>query len=128
MLLQQKQKSKQAVQKLTAQQTPAEAVGADNAGHAVMLKPQTRKRQAESNSPAAEAALDTQADQMQQPLIDSRAQAGEEEQDGELTLEQRVNALNLHQRPASAMPMSLHATRSSHSSSVPPRFQQVYLI
>lgn len=104
LLLQQSQKSKQHAQRVAAPQAPAEAVGADNAGHMVMLKPHTRKRQAEGLSLDAEAALDTQAqDQLQAAHTDSRAQEGQEEQDGELTLEQRVNVLNLHQRPAGEM-------------------------
>ena len=111
LLLQQSQKGKQSAHRVAAPQAPAEAVGADNAGHMVMLKPtlgtHTRKRQAEDNGLDAEAALDTQAqDQLQAAQIDSRVQEGQEEQDGELTLEQRVNALNLHQQPAGELALT----------------------
>lgn len=99
-LLQQKQKIKQAANKATAQQATTEAVGADNAGHAVLLKTRTRKRQAESEAPVAEAALDTQASELQPAVVESRLQDGQEEQDNEPTLEQRVQALHLQQRPA----------------------------
>lgn len=99
-LLQQKQNSKQAAPKATAQQATTEAVGADNAGYAVLLKAQTRKRQAESEAPVAEAALDTQASELQPAVVESRVQDGQEEQDNEPTLEQRVQALHLQQRPA----------------------------
>ena len=83
-----------------AQQGTTEAVGADNAGHAVLLKAHTRKRQAENEAPAAEAALDTQASELQPAVVESRMQDGQEEQDNEPTLEQRVQALHLQQRPA----------------------------
>lgn len=98
--MQQKQKIKQAANKATAQQATTEAVGADNAGHAVLLKTRTRKRQAESEAPVAEAALDTQASELQPAVVESRLQDGQEEQDNEPTLEQRVQALHLQQRPA----------------------------
>lgn len=101
-LLQQNPKSRQAAHKATAQQATTKAVGADNAGHAVLLKAQTRKRQAESEAPAAEAALDTQASELQPAVIESRVQDGQEEQDNEPTLEQRVQALHLQQQPAGA--------------------------
>ena len=98
-LLQQNQKRKQTAHKATALQA-AEAVGADNAGHAVSLKAQTRKRQAENETPDAEAALDTQASELQAAVVESRVQDGQEEQDNEPTLEQRVQALHLQQIPA----------------------------
>lgn len=75
-------------------------MGADNAGHAILLKAQTRKRYADNDTPDAVAALDTQASELQPAVIVSRVQDGQEEQDNEPTLEQRVQALNLHQRPA----------------------------
>lgn len=75
-------------------------MGTDNAGHAVLLKAQTRKRHAEKDTPDPEAALDTQASELRPAVIDSRVQDGQEEQDNEPTLEQRVQALNLQQRPA----------------------------
>ena len=99
-LLHENQKSKQAAHKVTAQQATTEAVGADNAGHAVSLKAQTRKRLAENEAPAAEAALDTQASELQPAVVESRVQDGQEEQDSQPTLEQRVQALQLQQRPA----------------------------
>ena len=99
-LLQQNKTSKQAAHKATAQQATTEAVGANNAGHVVLLKAQTRKRQAEDEAPAAEAALDTQASDLQPAVVESRVQDGQEEQDNEPTLEQRVQALQLQQRPA----------------------------
>ena len=101
-LLQQSQKSRHSARKEAGQPSGVEAVGADNAGQAVMLKPHTRKRQAQSESPSSEAALDTQADQAVAEVGEARMQEGQEDQDGELTLEQRVNALNLHQQPAGA--------------------------
>ena len=73
-------------------------MGADNAGHPVMLKPQSRKRQADQEEGAA---LDTQRAAEQQTLAEVRPQEGQEEQDDEITLEQRVNALQLQHRPAS---------------------------
>ena len=96
MLLQHKQKGSTAAHSAPKAQTPAEVVGADNAGHMVMLKPQSKKRQAEAGS-GEEAALDTHQAQLEQAVTDSRSQEGQE---GELTLEQRVNALQLQQRPA----------------------------
>jgi len=96
-----------AAQAKPAAQAPTEAVGADNAGHMVMLKPQSRKRQAEVSTVGEEAALDTQQAQEQQALAEGRVQEGQEEQDGELTLEQRVNALQLRGRPAGLQACSL---------------------
>ena len=81
------------------------AVGPDNAGDAIMLKPQlaadiavkqSRKRQAEGSTQAelAQCAVDGQQEAMQ---LDTRDAEG----DGELTLEQRVNALQIQQQPLS---------------------------
>lgn len=75
-------------------------MGTDNAGHAVLLKAQTRKRYAESDTPDTVAALDTQASELQPAVIESRVQDGQEEQDNDPTLGQRVQALNLLQRPS----------------------------
>ena len=110
-LLPQNQKGKQSAAKAAGQQATAEAVGADNAGHPVLLKGHTRKRQADAELPDAEAALDTQASELQPAVIESRVQDGQEEQD-EPTLEQRVQALHLQQSPA-GVPLSLHCTAES---------------
>ncbi|KAL3140509.1 hypothetical protein ABBQ32_005092 [Trebouxia sp. C0010 RCD-2024] len=101
-LLQQSQTGKQGASKAAGQQATAEAVGADNAGHPVLLRGQahTRKRQADSELADSEAALDTQAAELQPAVVESRVQDGQEEQEGEPTLEQRVQALDLHQSPA----------------------------
>ena len=90
------------------QQATAEAVGADNAGHPVLLRGHTRKRQADTELPDAEAALDTQAAELQPAVVESRVQDGQEEQD-EPTLEQRVQALHLQQSPA-GVPSAFHCT------------------
>lgn len=75
-------------------------VGAENTGHVVMLKAHSRKRQAEGSNGSAEAALDTQQAEGQKPVAEGREQQG---QDVELTLEQRVNALQLHQTPGAVL-------------------------
>ena len=103
-LLHRKQKGKQAAHAQTNPVTPAEAVGADNAGHPVMLKPQNRKRQAEQEE---EEAPDTLQGAEQQALAEVRPQEGQEEQDGTLTLEQRVNALQLQHQPATGKQLLL---------------------
>lgn len=97
LLLHQTQKGKQGATKAASQQATAEAVGADNAGHPVLLKGQTRKRQADTEPSEAEAALDTQAPELQPAVVETRVQDGQEEQDNEPTLEQRVQALHLQQ-------------------------------
>lgn len=101
LLLHQTQKGKQGATKAASQQATAEAVGADNAGHPVLLKGQTRKRQADTEPSEAEAALDTQAPELQPAVVETRVQDGQEEQDNEPTLEQRVQALHLQQGQAS---------------------------
>ena len=77
---------------------PMVVVGADNAGHVVMLKAHSRKRPAEGSNGVDEAAVDTQQAEGQQAVAE-----GQEQQDVELTLEQRVNALQLHQRPGAIL-------------------------
>lgn len=98
-LLRKKQEGKQSTQAAPKAQPPAEVVGADNAGQLVMVKPHSRKRQAEASSGGQVAALDTQQAGQQQAVAEGRGQPGQEEQGGELTLEQRVNALQLQQQP-----------------------------
>lgn len=84
--------------------TPAAAAGADSAADAVMLKPQlasevasihSRKRQAEASGAEAELA--------QQPVGAQQGAIALERQEPEgndlVTLEQRVNALQIHQQP-----------------------------
>lgn len=92
-LLPSKHKSRSA-QANPIKDAPMVVVGADNAGHVVMLKAHSRKRPAEGSNGVDEAAVDTQQAEGQQAVAE-----GQEQQDVELTLEQRVNALQLHQRP-----------------------------
>lgn len=82
------------------------AVGPDNAGDAVMLKPQlaadiaakeSRKRQAEGHTPEAELAQHAAEGQPEAMQLDTREAEGDEE----LTLEQRVYALQIQQQPSS---------------------------
>lgn len=113
-LLQQNQKGKQGAGKAAGQQATAEAVGADNAGHPVLLRGHTRKRQADSELADAEAALDTQAAELQPAVVESRVQDGQQEQEGEPTLEQRVQALHLHQSPAGVPSTFLCTAASVH--------------
>ncbi|DBA70251.1 TPA: hypothetical protein ACH3X2_012157 [Trebouxia sp. C0005] len=94
-LLPSKHKSRSA-QANPIKDAPMVVVGAENTGHVVMLKAHSRKRQAEGSNGSAEAALDTQQAEGQKPVAEGREQQG---QDVELTLEQRVNALQLHQTP-----------------------------
>ncbi|KAL0051933.1 hypothetical protein WJX82_004755 [Trebouxia sp. C0006] len=96
-LLPSKHKSRSA-QANPVKDAPMAVVGADNSGHVVMLKPHSRKRQAEGGNGSDEAALDTQQGEGQQAVAEGREQQGQG-QDAELTLEQRVNALQLHQTP-----------------------------
>lgn len=86
------------------QAAPA-AVGPDNGGEAVMLKPQlgadaaskhSKKRQAEDISAAAELAQQSEAQEGAMQL-ESRQSEG----DMEPTLEQRVNALQIQQKAPS---------------------------
>jgi hypothetical protein len=91
-LLPSKHKSR-LVQAKPIKDAPMVVVGADNTGHVVMLKAHSRKRQAEGGNGSDEAALDTQQ-------AEGQEQQG---QDVELTLEQRVNALQLHQRPGTLL-------------------------
>lgn len=87
--------------------TPPAVVGPDNAGEAVMLKPQlagaagpahSRKRQAVESIEEAEAAQPSR-----EPgtlSLETRDADGEQQ----LTLEQRVNALQIQQQPAQGTP------------------------
>jgi hypothetical protein len=98
-LLPSKHKSRSA-QANPVKDAPMAVVGADNSGHVVMLKAHSRKRQAEGSNGSDEAALDTQQGEGQQAVAEGREQQG---QDAELTLEQRVNALQLHQTPGATL-------------------------
>ncbi len=98
-LLPSKHKSR-LVQAKPIKDAPMVVVGADNTGHVVMLKAHSRKRQAEGGNGSDEAALDTQQAEGQQAVAEGQEQQG---QDVELTLEQRVNALQLHQRPGTLL-------------------------
>lgn len=100
-LLPSKHKSRSAQAK-PVKDAPMAVVGADNSGHVVMLKPHSRKRQAEGGNGSDEAALDTQQAEGQQAVAEGREQQGQG-QDAELTLEQRVNALQLHQTPGAIL-------------------------
>ena len=100
-LLPSKHKSRSA-QANPVKDAPMAVVGADNSGHVVMLKPHSRKRQAEGSNGSDEAALDTQQGEGQQAVAEGREQQGQG-QDAELTLEQRVNALQLHQTPGAIL-------------------------
>ncbi|DBA79915.1 TPA: hypothetical protein ACH3X1_008129 [Trebouxia sp. C0004] len=85
---------------------PMMVVGADNTGHVVVLKAQSRKRQTEGGNGSDEAALDTQQAEGRLAVAEGREQQG---QDAELTLEQRVNALQLHQRPGGILSWAMLA-------------------
>jgi len=104
-LLPSKHKSRSA-QAAPIKDAPMAVVGADNSGHVVMLKAHSRKRQAEGSNGSDEAALDTQQAEGQQAVAEGREQQG---QDAELTLEQRVNALQLHQTPGATLSCTMLA-------------------
>lgn len=106
---------KQAKQKAAAAvvqpSTPAAAIGPDNDGDAVMLKPQlaaqglSRKRPAEDNQAEAELAHQSDHNHQEATQLDSREPEGIEA----LTLEQRVNALQLQHATAPGKPTYLFA-------------------
>ena len=98
-LLPSKHKSRSA-QANPIKDAPMVVIGADNTGDVVMLKAHSRKRPAEGSNGIDEAAVDTQQAEGQQAVAEGQEQQG---QDVELTLEQRVNALQLHQRPGAIL-------------------------